>query len=161
MAERSNSGRTRLTAAGSQRGHEGPFVQPASYLLRPPRVRSLPMNLPEKAIDREERHGLVSLWFARSCFALSSLSFPPLFPRQCPSRARPSQNSAIPSLARWFCAFFCLTQSHSLLLESRLMTLVRCSVPFATSSRPGTATMSSRSVFVSSFSIRHCLSRRV
>lgn len=61
MAEKANSGRNRLTATASQRGHEGPFVQPASYLLRPPRARSLPMNLPEKAIDREERHGLVSL----------------------------------------------------------------------------------------------------
>lgn len=59
MAANASPGRMALTA--SQRGHEAAIVQPSSYLLRPSPALSLPMNPPEKAIDREERHGLVSL----------------------------------------------------------------------------------------------------
>lgn len=42
-------------------GHEGAFVQPSSYLR--PQADSIPMTpaLPERAVDRDERLGLVSL----------------------------------------------------------------------------------------------------
>ena len=43
-------------------GHAGGFVQPSSYLRsRPP--YPMPVSQPERAIDREERQGLVSLFF--------------------------------------------------------------------------------------------------
>lgn len=52
------------------RSHEGPFVQPSSYLR--PRGLSHPMASAasaqsERAIDREERQGLVSLFFWFCC----------------------------------------------------------------------------------------------
>lgn len=54
-------------------GHEGPFVQPASY-LRPRGVsHPMPPAQPERAIDREERQGLV-FPLCSSC-SLSTLLF--------------------------------------------------------------------------------------
>lgn len=60
------------------RGHEGPIVQPSSYLR--PRGLSHPMAfatagaLSERAIDREERQGLVSVFVV--VVALVSSDFP-------------------------------------------------------------------------------------
>ncbi|KAL2800531.1 nuclear protein SNF4 [Aspergillus keveii] len=42
------------------RGHEGGFVQPASYLRSRRPSYPMPPSQPERAIDREERQGLVS-----------------------------------------------------------------------------------------------------
>ena len=42
-------------------GHEGGFVQPSSYLRSRPLSYPMPPSQPERAIDREERQGLVSL----------------------------------------------------------------------------------------------------
>lgn len=59
------------------RGHEGPFVQPSSYLRPRDSSHSMAFTasgaLPERAIDREERQGLVSLSVV---VALVSSGFP-------------------------------------------------------------------------------------
>lgn len=54
------SNRSRAAGVVAPAGHEGGFVQPASYLR--PRGLSHPMTpvQPERAIDRDERLGLVS-----------------------------------------------------------------------------------------------------
>lgn len=70
--------RTPFPDCQSVRGHEGGFVQPSSYLR--PRGLSHPMApvQPERAIDREERQGLVSVPLLSSCllvfFAFSPFS---------------------------------------------------------------------------------------
>lgn len=51
-------------------GHERGFVQPSSYLRSRPPSHPMPPSQPDRAIDREERQGLVSLKF----FFLFSLS---------------------------------------------------------------------------------------
>lgn len=68
-------------------GHEGGFVQPSSYLR--PRGQSIPMTpaQPERAVDRDERLGLVS---SRPFFSLT-FSFPviPSYPGFCSSHSLP------------------------------------------------------------------------
>lgn len=44
-------------------GHERGFVQPSSYLRSRPPSHPMPPSQPDRAIDREERQGLVSLIF--------------------------------------------------------------------------------------------------
>jgi hypothetical protein len=53
------------SGVAAQPGHEGAFVQPASYLR--PRGFSYPMApvQPERAVDQEEQMGLVSSWNSR------------------------------------------------------------------------------------------------
>lgn len=70
-------------------GHEGPFVQPSSYLRQ--RGLSHPMApaataLSERAIDREERQGLVSLSFP--LWLLLFVAVAVVVPAFCPAPPR-------------------------------------------------------------------------
>lgn len=55
----SNPSRSR-SAVAAQPGHEGAFVQPASYLRRRGLSHPMAPAQPERAIDRAEQMGLVS-----------------------------------------------------------------------------------------------------
>lgn len=59
-------------------GHERGFVQPSSYLRSRPPSHPMPPSQPDRAIDREERQGLVSLFFTISLLT-SLLARPGLF----------------------------------------------------------------------------------
>lgn len=48
-------------------GHEPGFVQPSSYLRSRPPSHPMPPSQPDRAIDREERQGLVSLTLRFPC----------------------------------------------------------------------------------------------
>ena len=139
-------------------GSHDPLVQPSSYLR--PRDPSHPMSAAsaqsERAIDREERQGLVSLFFWFCCrivfirhlretergAGLESSGI------DCPCLLRFSHLFCWPVASFCMVAFFRTCHTVQCVNSVADSPWLSCSVPFAISSKSATVTMSCRSVSV-------------